>query len=171
VVAIIGILAAIAIPNFMKFQARARQAEPKAMLKGIFVAQKTYMIATGKYSDSFDAIGFAPESGNRYSYGLVPGCAVAEPTDARGSSCIGQDAAKYPNAPAPHDPVAEVGVIGCPSYEFVATAQGQLDGDAQPDTWVITSSTSLTLQNTGCNEVTIPTPGDPTNVYNDVGCP
>ena len=34
VVAIIGILAAIAIPNFIKFQARSKQSEAKANLKG-----------------------------------------------------------------------------------------------------------------------------------------
>ncbi|HEX9605302.1 MAG TPA: prepilin-type N-terminal cleavage/methylation domain-containing protein, partial [Myxococcales bacterium] len=33
VVAIIGILAAIAIPNFIKFQARSKQSEAKANLK------------------------------------------------------------------------------------------------------------------------------------------
>ena len=40
VVAIIGILAAIAIPNFIKFQARSKQSEAKANLKAIFTAQK-----------------------------------------------------------------------------------------------------------------------------------
>ena len=36
VVAIIGILAAIAIPSFERFQARARQAEVSANLKSLF---------------------------------------------------------------------------------------------------------------------------------------
>jgi prepilin-type N-terminal cleavage/methylation domain-containing protein len=54
VVAIIGILAAIAIPNFSKFQARAKQSEAKANLKGIYTAKQTqfgekdtYVCATG----------------------------------------------------------------------------------------------------------------------------
>ena len=37
VVAIIGILAAIAIPNFIKFQARSKQSEAKANLNGLRV--------------------------------------------------------------------------------------------------------------------------------------
>ena len=41
VVAIIGILAAIAIPNFIKFQARSKQGEAKTNLKSLFTAQKT----------------------------------------------------------------------------------------------------------------------------------
>jgi len=42
VVAIIGILAAIAIPNFIKFQARSKQSEAKANLKAVFTAQKAF---------------------------------------------------------------------------------------------------------------------------------
>ncbi|WP_414645174.1 type IV pilin protein, partial [Candidatus Deferrimicrobium sp.] len=38
VVAIIGILAAIAIPNFLRFQAKSKQSEAKTNLGGIFTA-------------------------------------------------------------------------------------------------------------------------------------
>ena len=39
VVAIIGILAAIAIPNFLRYQAKSRQAEAKTNLGAMFVAE------------------------------------------------------------------------------------------------------------------------------------
>ncbi len=39
VVAIIGILAAIAIPNFLKFQAKSKQSEAKSNLGAIFTGQ------------------------------------------------------------------------------------------------------------------------------------
>jgi prepilin-type N-terminal cleavage/methylation domain-containing protein len=42
VVAIIGILAAIAIPNFVRFQARARQAEANSNLKTLFIGMRTF---------------------------------------------------------------------------------------------------------------------------------
>ena len=42
VVAIIGILAAIAIPNFIKFQCRSKQSEAKTNLKSIYVGQVAY---------------------------------------------------------------------------------------------------------------------------------
>src|SRR2546426_11191824 len=42
VVAIIGILAAIAIPNFLQYQARARQSEGRTNLGGIFVSETAF---------------------------------------------------------------------------------------------------------------------------------
>ena len=43
VVAIIGILAAIAIPNFLKFQCKSKTSEAKGMLKGMYTGQVAYM--------------------------------------------------------------------------------------------------------------------------------
>ncbi len=68
VVAIIGLLAALAIPNFIKFQARARQSEAKANLKSLFTAQKAYYGDKSMYYDELNVIGFAPEFNNRYAY-------------------------------------------------------------------------------------------------------
>lgn len=70
VVAIIGILAAIAIPNFIKFQAKGKQAEANAELKAIFSAQKATVSLNGGYWSDIGGIGFAPERGNRYFYDL-----------------------------------------------------------------------------------------------------
>jgi prepilin-type N-terminal cleavage/methylation domain-containing protein len=42
VVAIIGILAAIAVPAFIRFSCKTKQSEAKAMLKQIVVAQEAY---------------------------------------------------------------------------------------------------------------------------------
>ena len=41
VVAIIGILAAIAVPNFIKFQCRSKQSEAKGNLKALYVSQES----------------------------------------------------------------------------------------------------------------------------------
>src|SRR5690242_14785202 len=68
VVAIIGILAAIAIPNFVKFQARSKQSEAKANLKAMFTAQKAFAAEKDKFSDKIGEIGFSPERNNRYTY-------------------------------------------------------------------------------------------------------
>src|SRR3989440_10698761 len=68
VVAIIGILAAIAIPNFVKFQARSKQSEAKANMKAMWTAQKAYAAEKDAFSDLVGTIGFSPERNNRYSY-------------------------------------------------------------------------------------------------------
>ena len=70
VVAIIGILAAIAVPNFIRFQARSKQAEAKNSLKAVFTGQKSRFAEKDSYSFKIGEIGFAPERGNRYLYDL-----------------------------------------------------------------------------------------------------
>ncbi len=111
VVAIIGLLAALAIPNFLKFQARAKQSEAKSNLKSIFTAQKSYYGDKQMYLESLDVIGFGPEFNNRYSYyggagavqtrtvapGVVSGTpgADASCTTLTGFQVITEDESKY----------------------------------------------------------------------------
>jgi type IV pilus assembly protein PilA len=66
VVAIIGILSAIAIPNFMKFQCRAKQAEAKTLLSGIFTVETAYFGEYSKYCTTKVTLGFTPASPPRY---------------------------------------------------------------------------------------------------------
>ncbi len=49
VVAIIGILAAIAIPNFVRFQLRSKSSEGKTNLAGIRTAEESYFAANNAY--------------------------------------------------------------------------------------------------------------------------
>lgn len=71
VVAIIGILAAIAIPNFLKYQCKARQSEAKTNLGGIRVSQEAYFAEFDRYGSDTTRIGFAPKGSVRYSYTTV----------------------------------------------------------------------------------------------------
>jgi type IV pilus assembly protein PilA len=69
VVAIIGILSAIAIPNFMKFQCRAKQSEAKTLLAGVFTAEIAYFGEFSKFKGGATGkalIGFTPASLPRY---------------------------------------------------------------------------------------------------------
>ncbi len=50
VVAIIGILSALAIPQFTAFQARARQAEARTNLSHIYNLQETFFSANNRYA-------------------------------------------------------------------------------------------------------------------------
>ena len=70
VVAVIGVLAALAIPNYIRFQARSKQCEAKGNLKAAFTTERAYYQEHSTYSSCTKKLGFAPERGNRYRYTL-----------------------------------------------------------------------------------------------------
>jgi len=69
VVGIIGILVAIAAPNFSRYQSKARQSEAKIALAAIYGAEKSFYSEYSSYVGSMDAIGYTPE-GQRRFYGV-----------------------------------------------------------------------------------------------------
>ncbi len=58
VVAIIGVLAAIAVPSFQKYIYRAQRNEALTNLKGIYTTQTSFFHENGLYGATFDEIGF-----------------------------------------------------------------------------------------------------------------
>lgn len=77
VVAIIGILAAIAIPNFQRFQAKSRQAEARANLSAIYAAQKAFNAEWQQFFGDFDEIGYRPEGAFRFAHGFGASTAMS----------------------------------------------------------------------------------------------
>lgn len=73
VVAIIGILSAVAIPQFQKFQRKAKQSEARANLSAIYTAQKIFLAETGTYYSNLWAIGYEPEGIMKYNLGSGSG--------------------------------------------------------------------------------------------------
>ena len=71
VVAIIGILAAIAIPNFLRYQAKAKQSEAKTNLSSIFTTQISYFGEEDSFAPTLDVLGWEPEGSTRYTYSLT----------------------------------------------------------------------------------------------------
>jgi prepilin-type N-terminal cleavage/methylation domain-containing protein len=68
VVAIIGILAAIAIPNFMNYQCKAKQTEAKSNLGSIRTNMEAYRAEHDTYNATLSSIGFATSGNPRYTY-------------------------------------------------------------------------------------------------------
>jgi len=62
VVAIIGILAAVAIPNFLRYQAKSKQSEARVLLSGIYTSQVAYFAEQNEYGSTELMIGFEPAS-------------------------------------------------------------------------------------------------------------
>jgi len=177
VVAIIGILAAIAIPNFIRFQAKSKQSEAKTNLKAIFTAQKAYFGEKDKYVSDFKVVGFDPEPGNRFSYSINAACNKAQDASPTGrtysAGCIGQDKARFTEIPTVGGEPLAAGVEGtCPNCDFNAVAVGNVDNDKNADTWGITSiaTEATTLQGTCGIDSAKVGGGEPGNAYNDVSC-
>jgi type IV pilus assembly protein PilA len=72
VVAIVGILVAVAIPQYQKYQARSRQTEAKIALGGVFTAEQSFSVENASYTGCLMQIGVA-STGNQlyYSVGLA----------------------------------------------------------------------------------------------------
>ncbi|WP_422723956.1 pilin [Hyalangium rubrum] len=187
-------LAAVAIPNFIRFQARARQSEVNSNLKTLFTGLRTFEM---KPQSGIRVPGFAPERGNRFTYYMNDPCSASEdrsavnitqhPTD----DCIEVDRFKFTGMPAlfPRVPPTaanwntkatangmglDPGMFGDgANWDFMSFAAGDVDnsfGDAA-DTWLVSSSDGLVTP--ACPVTAQPervSAGEPFNVSNDVSC-
>ena len=96
VVAIIGILAAVAIPNYAKYQSKARQAEAKVALANLYTAQKANVVENGTFTACIADTGYAPDNTvaqvgvHYYASGFSNSAATAggcSPSGAPGNVC------------------------------------------------------------------------------------
>ena len=153
VIAIVGILAAIAIPNFIRFQARSKQAECRTNLKVLAAASSQYFGEHQRYTSQLQELGFNPERGNRYAYFAGPGTqenrTKAVATRASTDTQIGVDLFRYVGSmpitqtEVPARLAGEVvpGVSGtCPDCSFVAVCVGTVDNDDTLDVWSVSTA-------------------------------
>jgi type IV pilus assembly protein PilA len=181
VVAIIGILAAIAIPNFIKFQARSKQSEAKANLKAAFTAEKAYIQEKDAYQPLINIVGFSPERNNRYAYYLSStGTLEVRTTQAKVNAStdtgIDLDAFKYGGTtPFVVSTCSGTGSIGPftgvgGGLAWSGQARGQIDTDLTMDVWSIStdSRTYPTTVDITCSVGTNNPSGEPANDVNDV---
>ncbi len=123
VVAIIGILAAVAIPNFLRFQAKSKQAEAKINLSGIFVAQSAYFSVNDTYGDFTDIGFYATDSAARlYTY---------------------RDGVEVQPGKNGAQPYAGATVAAFGATSFTATAAGTISNIGVIDSWRINNNRDL----------------------------
>lgn len=164
VVAIIGVLAAIAVPNFQRFQAKAKQSEAKGNLASIYTAQKAFQGEWQTYFADFRDIGFRPEGQLKYDVGFAGAGAITTPANYTGPSGSGvQAATQFTTTNAAVCGTVAAPVFGCAfipstngaarsagagnvtaSNAFIAQAVGDVDNDAGTDTWQIDQDKSTT---------------------------
>jgi hypothetical protein len=166
-------MAAIAIPNFIKFQARSKQAECKTNLKAWYTGQRTYFAEKDTYSTSIQEVGFMPERRNRYAYFAGPGPVEDRSTKGAqlvvGAQGIGVDTLGISTARAitfeqrPEGVGSMVGIQGdCPECDITLVCAGQVDNDETLDVWSIS-----TMEREAEDGTPIPA-GIPFNHINDV---
>lgn len=148
VVAIIGILAAIAIPNFLKYQAKSKQSEAKTNLKGIFTSEASYFSEANSYG-LLGTVNFAL-AGNTakvYAFYVTNGTPAETAPGAISNQFIGNPggAALTGVFQAGRTP----GLTGAafPYTGYTAGAIGNIDSDPDVDTWSITPNNDLTNDN------------------------
>lgn len=168
VVAIIGILATIAIPNFQRFQAKARQSEARNNLAAYYAANKATYSEWNTYIGNFVAIGFRPEG--RLGYRVTSQNIAVMPTGYTGPTEAGCVTTENPagNCTTPASdgmawgavwtetvsgsvvPAAAVAcAVGTTSSTFLACASGTHNAAATADTWSINHTKVVANTNNG----------------------
>ena len=145
VVAIIGILAAIAIPNFIAYQAKSKQAEAKVALGAIFtsaVAFNAESVPNTYAPAGIGLIGYKPSGAPRYSFwyavdATVGGPGPGTPTVFPGAPPVVTGSCNTGAAPATG------GTVAASPTGFTAGAIGNVDGDVACDEWTMNDTRNL----------------------------
>ena len=97
VVAIIGILAAIAIPNFLNYQCKARQSEAKQSLGTIRTGQEAYWAEFDEYAKTLTGASFSmkDKAGAKYAYQVNSGDATKFLATATAKKASASDSSLY----------------------------------------------------------------------------
>ena len=124
VVAIIGILAAIAIPNFLTYQAKAKQSEAKVNLGAIGTNAEAWRAERDTYIATVAQLGWLSQGTTRYGYSY--NALLVSPSTAPESLCtLATRNAAGASAAAT-------------AAAFTAFATGEVDSDVTCDIWTYT---------------------------------
>lgn len=144
VVAILGILAAIAIPNFMRFQAKSRQSEAKTNLGAIGTSAESFRAEQGTYIvTAIGNLGWAPQGTVRYSYWYdVAGTATAFPLG--GAAYSGGVADLSASTGCNRSTAPGTSAVAATAATYSASTKGEIDADVGCDEWSYTQARALT---------------------------
>lgn len=172
VVAIIGILATIAIPNFQRFQAKARQSEARNNLSAYYSTSKATYSEWNVYIGNFVAVGFRPEGRLGYRIAVLDIGAAGMPTGYTGptlATCVSTQFENGNAACAANSSdgtlwnsawtenvtgavVATAAAVCAPAIaanSFTACASGRHNGAALADEWSINQQKVVTNSQNG----------------------
>lgn len=133
----VGILVAIAIPNFLRFSARETQSEAKQNLGAIFTAYTAYF----SDNNTFPSAPFITIKGNTFN------CLNIADWEPKGQirynyNCMGSEAFS-PGRYAHNYPCPPEIVTRADKNSFTVAACGNIDNDATLDVWTINNAKQL----------------------------
>ncbi|MGE4133158.1 MAG: type IV pilin protein [Bdellovibrionales bacterium] len=157
VVAIIGILAAIAVPNFQRFTAKSKQSEAKSVLSALYSAERAFNSEWQTFDSDINVVGYRPSGIQKYEHGFpgtFDGTGIAGYTgpahagvDTAGAFCglgvaVGANGCIVNNAPVA--PGAPPGAAPT-AVAFTAGASGWIGNAANTlDQWTMDQNKVLT---------------------------
>ena len=160
VVAIIGILSAVAIPNFKKYQAKSKTSEAKLQLASLYTAQSAFQSDFDTFATCLSDMGFDPGPANvRYyavgfnaSNGTANGYAVSNGA----SSCSSTHffaGGKYVGGQLATTVGSAAAIVTSGGATFTAAAQGYISVDfaqqGSADIWFIDQDKILSHNTVG----------------------
>lgn len=167
VVVIIGVLVSLAVPQYNRFVAKARQSEAKASLSSLHTAMNGFFTEWNQYYGDFRAIGLSMVGDLRYDFGFISGgagvpghpnpnfqrTALAWATQMRSfcpstlganKSCEVLTDAVLRTSPSIKSGSHYAGTAAVVSAsKFVGAAAGNLDNDSRTDQWSINQDKSF----------------------------
>jgi type IV pilus assembly protein PilA len=156
VVSIIGILASVAVPNFQRFAAKAKQAEAKTSLSALFTAERAFASEWNSFCADFRNIGYQPVGQLRYRHGFgatgvtVPAGYVGAGVAAGGApvnfnTSVAAVCTSFCNEiTTPVAPGTVTAARTTAAGTFTAEARGDLDGDTTVDIWTLNEIKAFT---------------------------
>jgi len=123
VVAIIGILAAIAIPNFLGFQLKSKSSEGKVNIAAIRTAEESFLAEFGNYVAAAVTPAAIPGSAKQ-PWPIVAGVAGVDDFNQLGWSPEGQVFFQY-----------QVTTVSATPSAYTISAVADIDADTTPQAW------------------------------------
>lgn len=77
VVAIIGVLATLGVPQYKRMVERAKSKESQVLLAGIYTAESAFFAEYGAYGSNLLGVGYESDGGQIYTVGMPAGAACA----------------------------------------------------------------------------------------------
>lgn len=164
VVAIIGLLAAIAIPNYLTFQCKSKQSQAKSGLGGWFISEKTFFSEYSTYGTDLLEVHWEPEGAPLYLFGflsteypsVVGGLVGWDPArNHTGLSAMVGDPPRYKTTKMVNlngSPLSQgqLPVTACDGQRFILGAVADIDPQSGVDQWQMDQQRQLASPMNDC---------------------